>query len=101
MAKFRLTNSLFEAEYPSTLGGVVDMFPVYEVDNHKYAGVDYQTDSQIKFKFDGGIEVPIWVDDIDEFTLGSSTYIRDVDFDTNDELHGLVVDYTKTLLAQV
>lgn len=101
MGKFTLTNSLFEAEYPSTLGGAIDMFPVYEVDNHKFAGTDYQADGQIKFRFDGGVEAAIWADDVEECTLGTDTYVREVDFNTNAELYALIVDYTKTLFAQV
>ncbi len=98
MAKFTLTPSIFSAEYSADFRSETDVFTDLQTDEGKFNGISYQIDSQITFCI-AGENVKIWVNDIEEMTLGEITHYRGKTFTDNQELHSLVKAYSDVLMG--
>ena len=84
MSKFSLNNTLFQAEYSESIGGTDDTNTIKEVDRGNFGGANFKADGNLEFCFEDG-NTNLYAEDITEFTLGSNTYVKGVDFDTIQE----------------
>lgn len=99
MSSFVLTNTLFKASYSESIGGVDNSSATKEVDRGNFGGIKFKADGNLEFCFEDG-NVPLYADDIAEFTLGSSTYEKGTGFDTIQEAHDdLIQPFVESLLS--